>query len=195
MVRPQLLWRWGYLFLVAALLGRLAVKGAGIVGGSGEGTAVPRSLRPGADLSAVALGRRSSGKSFPLGLFSTGKTTLSRLLAQQCGVVVFFESSCSVTRRIAERWRGLRNLGSFGATVPVLWVDVNPDDTGGDAFRREFDLGGEGIYIRSRQDLAEFGVPLVPIAYLLDRQGRFLRSGQTPEQLGSLPPGCGLRGS
>lgn len=195
MGKAQSLWRWGYFVLVAALLGRLAVRGASCSGGGEDARAAPKSVRPGTELSRVTLGRRPSGRSIPLLAFATGKTTLARLFSQQCGVVVFFESSCPVCRRIAERWRGLRDLAPSGAVVPVVWVDVNRDDAGADAFRREFDLGGDGIYVRSRHDLGELGVQFWPIAYLLDPQGRFVGSGQTPEQLGSLPPICALHGS
>jgi hypothetical protein len=184
------LWRWGYIVLVAALLGRLVYQGAAFASGGDDASAVPRAVRPGTELSGVALGHRTGGGSFPRLAFGTHKTTLAKLFSQQCGVLVFFESSCPVCRRIAERWRGLRRLASPGAIVPVVWVEVNRDDAGAGAFRREFDLGGDGIYVRSRRDLAEFGVQLVPIAYLLDRQGRLVRGGQTPEQLGSPPPAC-----
>lgn len=195
MGKARTLLRWGYLLLVGALAGRIAFRGASCAGGEEDVSAPPKNLHPATDLSRVALGRRTGYAQPLLFAFATRKTTLARLFSEQCGVVVFFESNCPVSRRIAERWRGLRDLAPSGAVVPVVWVDVNRDDAGADAFRREFDLGGEGLYVRSRQDLVEFGVQLVPIAYLLDRQGRFVRSAQTPEQLGSLPPGCSLRGS
>jgi hypothetical protein len=129
-----------------------------------------------------------------LGFGSRG-TSIPKLFSGQCGIVVFFETDCNVSRRIAERWRGMRSLAVSRDVVPVVWVSTRNDDKGADAFRREFDLGGEGTFVRSRRDLATLGVGFVPIAYLVDRQARLVQSFQTPDQITRLPSGCGARAS
>ena len=119
-------------------------------------------------------------------------TVAIRDLSQnRCGIVVFFESTCSVTEDISPAWRGISQLRRDKVSVPVRWVSVNPGDSGAQSFLATRQLPGPPLYVQSAADLGRLGVPSYPRIYLLGPGGTYLTQlSRDPNEIRSFPSVC-----
>lgn len=106
-------------------------------------------------------------------------------------MIVFFESSCTISNDISPQWRSIGSLRRYNVTVPVQWVSVNPRDSAAGMFMRSRGVPGHPLYVRSTADLARLGVAGYPRVYLIGTGGVFLGElPRDPVKIDSFPAMC-----
>lgn len=94
--------------------------------------------------------------------------SLSELFGGDCGVAVFFISTCPACRIHAPAWSGVDSVNLGHRKLPVAWVSVAAD-TGAYSFFREYALAGDLVFAERLGAWASIGVRRTPSVYLLAR--------------------------
>jgi hypothetical protein len=117
----------------------------------------------------------------------TNEQDIRSIYNGRCGVVIFFDSRCSVCESIAPQWSGRSTVRTASEVVlPVTWVSVAPTDSAASTFMSRHRIPGPHFAIQDVAVRRELRVNRWPLAWLVRDQVFLGLVPRTPAELSAI---------
>jgi thiol-disulfide isomerase/thioredoxin len=100
-------------------------------------------------------------------------------LVRECMVLVFFESSCPYCDAMGPAWAESERVAVGDRDFPVLWIGINPEDTGAEAFIARFRLPRPFYLLADLKQHRAAGIVAWPLVYAVNQEAELLQSLST----------------
>lgn len=107
-----------------------------------------------------------------------------------CAVLVFVSPTCPVLKDFVSDWAPSTVGGNADPIIPELWISVHRTDRIGADVPYASGLGTSMTYAEDPGDVAEAGVLVVPVAFLVEKSGHVVRELRRRPVENELPHGC-----